>query len=66
MPKRPRLRDFFAGHKTAPPRKPSYDTQDLLDMALEDEDAESLVDRAFLEANRHIQKNRNEIEDVEK
>ena len=36
--RRIRLRDFFAGHKEPPPRRPPYDTEDLIDMALDGDD----------------------------
>ena len=76
MGKRPRLRDFFAGHKENPPRTPPYSTEDLMEMALEGETdlpaapnngeaqaGEDRVEKALKKLHKAHQRLKDDIED---
>ena len=63
MGKRPRLRDFFAGHKENPPRTPPYSTEDLMEMALEGETDEDRVEKALKKLHKAQQRLKHDIED---
>jgi len=63
MGKRPRLRDFFAGHKENPPRTPPYSTEDLMEMALEGETDEDRVEKALKKLHKAHQRLKHDIED---
>lgn len=62
MGRRPRLRDYFAGHEEAS-NTPPYEVQGLIDMTLEGEDEIDHVEKTIKELHKFHQKLKDEAED---